>query len=113
MVPIIPRLDARRTFLRAMELRCRRTSVRQTGRYSLTSTEIGWKKLRFLLISGQQHDITQADDLIANFDFERVIADRSYDADYFLKKIAEKEAKKGDIKLFTTYYVTNFRYYDE
>jgi transposase len=49
--------------------------------------------LRFLLTGGQQHDITQADDLIADFDFERVIADRSYDADDFLKKIAEEEAE--------------------
>jgi hypothetical protein len=31
--------------------------------------------------------------LIADFDFERVIADRSYDAEEFLKKIAEKEAE--------------------
>ena len=45
--------------------------------------------LRFLLTAGQRHDITQADELIANFEFERVIADRSYDADDFLRKIAE------------------------
>lgn len=31
--------------------------------------------------------------MIADFDFERVIADRSYDAEDFLKKIAEKEAE--------------------
>jgi transposase len=31
--------------------------------------------------------------LIADFDFERVIADRSYDAEDFLKKVAEKDAK--------------------
>src|SRR6266498_3979106 len=49
--------------------------------------------LRFRLTGGQRHDITQADDLIANFDFERVIADRSYDSDEFLQKIAEKEAE--------------------
>lgn len=49
--------------------------------------------LRFLLTGGQRHDITQAEDLIAGFDFERVIADRSYDAEDFLKKIAEKEAE--------------------
>ena len=49
--------------------------------------------LRFLLTGGQRHDITQADDLIAEFDFERVIADRSYDADEFLSLIAEKEAE--------------------
>ena len=49
--------------------------------------------LRFLLTGGQRHDITQADDLIAAFDFERVIADRSYDADEFLSRIAENEAE--------------------
>lgn len=49
--------------------------------------------LRFLLTGGQRHDITQADDLIAAFNFERVIADRSYDADEFLSRIAENEAE--------------------
>lgn len=49
--------------------------------------------LRFLLTAGQRHDITQADNLITGFDFERVIADRSYDAEAFLQKIAEKEAE--------------------
>jgi transposase len=49
--------------------------------------------LRFLLTAGQRHDITQADDLIAAFDFERVIADRSYDSEEFLKLIAEKRAE--------------------
>jgi transposase len=49
--------------------------------------------LRFRLPGGQRHDITQAEDLLADFDFERVIADRSYDAEAFLKTIAEKEAE--------------------
>jgi transposase len=49
--------------------------------------------LRFLLTGGQRHDITQADDLIADLDFERVIADRSYDAEEFLNQIVEKEAE--------------------
>ncbi len=49
--------------------------------------------LRFLLTGGQRHDITQAEDLIADFDFERVIADRSYDAEEFLNRIAEKDAE--------------------
>jgi transposase len=49
--------------------------------------------LRFLLTGGQCHDITQAEALVADFDFERVIADRSYDAAKFLKLIAEKAAE--------------------
>lgn len=49
--------------------------------------------LRFLLTGGQRHDITQAEGLIADFDFERVIADRSYDAEEFLALIAVKEAE--------------------
>ena len=49
--------------------------------------------LRFLLTGGQRHDITQAEDLIADYEFDRVIADRSYDADAFLQTIAEKEAE--------------------
>ena len=47
--------------------------------------------LRFLLTGGQRHDITQAEGLLA--DFERVIADRSYDAEEFLILIADKEAE--------------------
>jgi hypothetical protein len=42
---------------------------------------------------GQRHDITQADGLIAEFDFERAIADRSYEAEAFLNRIAEKQAE--------------------
>jgi transposase len=49
--------------------------------------------LRFLLTGGQRHDITQAEALIADYEFERVIADRSYDSDDFLLVIAEKEAE--------------------
>jgi transposase len=49
--------------------------------------------LRFLLTGGQRHDITQAEDLIADFEFERVIADRSYDAEEFLTRITAKEAE--------------------
>jgi transposase len=49
--------------------------------------------LRFLLTGGQRHDITQAEGLIADYEFERVIADRSYDADDLLLVIAEKGAE--------------------
>jgi len=49
--------------------------------------------LRFLLTGGQRHDITQAEALIAGYEFERVIADKSYDAEDFLLFIAEKEAE--------------------
>ncbi len=49
--------------------------------------------LRFRLTGGQRHDITQDEELVADFDFERVIADRSYDAEEFLRRIAEKKAE--------------------
>ena len=49
--------------------------------------------LRFLLTGGQRHDITQAEALIADYEFERVVADRSYDSDDFLLVIAEKQAE--------------------
>jgi len=48
--------------------------------------------LRFLLTGGQRHDITQAEGLIANLEFDRVIADRSYDAEDFLDAIVVKKA---------------------
>lgn len=49
--------------------------------------------MRFRLTGGQRHDITQAEELIADFDFERAIADRSYDASLFLQKITAKGAE--------------------
>lgn len=49
--------------------------------------------LRFLLTGGQRHDITQAEALIANYEFARVIADRSYDSEDFLLTIAKKQAE--------------------
>jgi transposase len=49
--------------------------------------------LRFLLTGGQRHDLTQADGLIAGYEFKRATADRSYDSQAFLHKIAEKEAE--------------------
>jgi transposase len=38
-----------------------------------------------MLTSGQRHDITQAEALIADFESEYVIADRSYDSDDFVQ----------------------------
>ncbi len=49
--------------------------------------------LRFLLTAGQRHDITQAEALIADYEFERLIADTSYDADDFRQVLADKPAE--------------------
>lgn len=48
--------------------------------------------LRFRLTGGQRHDITQAEELIADFHSDYVIADTSYDAEDFLTSIAEQGA---------------------
>lgn len=45
--------------------------------------------LRFIVTAGQRHDITQAEALVVDLDFERLIADKSYDADDFIKQIIE------------------------
>ena len=44
--------------------------------------------LRFTLTAGQEHDITQAEELIAGIESGHVIADRAYDSDEFRKSIA-------------------------
>lgn len=44
--------------------------------------------LRFTLTAGQNHDITQADQLIDGMDSEYVIADKEYDSDEFRETIA-------------------------
>jgi transposase len=46
--------------------------------------------LRFILTGGQRHDITQAEALVADLDFERLIADKGYDADDFIRLIIEQ-----------------------
>ena len=49
--------------------------------------------LRFTLTGGQRHDITQADVLLADYESDYVIADRSYDADSFRQAIEARGAK--------------------
>jgi transposase len=49
--------------------------------------------LRFILTAGQRHDITQGSALIADLHFDRIIADRSYDANDFLQAIGDVEAE--------------------
>ena len=45
--------------------------------------------LRFILTGGQQHDITQAEELIAGYAGEHVLADQGYDAQEFRRHILE------------------------
>ena len=42
--------------------------------------------LRFILTGGQQHDITQAEELIAGYAGEHVLADQGYDAQEFRRR---------------------------
>lgn len=44
--------------------------------------------LRFVLTGGQRHDSTQAEALVADFDFERLLADKSYDVAAFVEQLA-------------------------
>ena len=48
--------------------------------------------LRFELTGGQRHDITQAEPLIADYEFEHLIADKAYDADLFLDLVIQRGA---------------------
>ena len=45
--------------------------------------------LRFILTGGQQHDSTQAEELIAGYAGEHVLADKGYDAQEFRQHILE------------------------
>ena len=49
--------------------------------------------LRFILTGGERHDLTQAEALLAPFQFDYVIADKAYDADPLLAAISAKEAE--------------------
>ena len=46
--------------------------------------------LRFILTGGQEHDITQAEDLIADYAGEYVIADKGYDSQKFRQCILDR-----------------------
>ena len=68
--------------------------------------------LRFILTAGQRNDITQAEALILDLDFERLIADKAYDADDFIKLIIEQyeaeavippRAKRKELRDYDTY----------
>ena len=49
--------------------------------------------MRFILTPGQTHDSTQAKALMNGYDYDRVLADKSYDADEILQFIAEQGAE--------------------
>jgi transposase len=46
--------------------------------------------LRFALTGGERHDITQAQDLVAGYRSDYVIADRAYDADAFITFVVQR-----------------------
>ena len=48
--------------------------------------------MRFRLTAGQEHDITQAEELIDGLDSEYVIADRAYDSKQFIESIIMSKA---------------------
>jgi transposase len=56
------------------------------------SVDVLGNPLRFRLTAGQQHDITQAEDLIVDYECEHVIADRAYDADDFVQFVISSGA---------------------
>ncbi len=56
------------------------------------STDALGNPLRFRLTGGQQHDITQAENMIVDFECEYVIADRAYDSSDFVQLIVDSGA---------------------
>lgn len=48
--------------------------------------------LRFILTGGQRHDSTQAKAMIDGYEFENVLADKSYDFDEFIEFVQQNEA---------------------
>ena len=49
--------------------------------------------LRFILTAGQLHDVTQADALIDSFEFDALIADKGYDANWLLNLLEDAGAQ--------------------
>ena len=51
------------------------------------------KPLRFRSTGGQRHDITQAEALVAELEFERLIANRSYNEPDFIESLLAAEVE--------------------
>ena len=69
------------------------TLGRSTGGFSTkihVSVDALGNPLRFILTGGHRNDITQGEALIVDLDFERLIADKAYDADDFIRLIIEE-----------------------
>ncbi len=49
--------------------------------------------LKFILTAGERHDMTQAESLLAPFDFDAVIADKGYDADPLRELLAAQQVE--------------------
>ena len=49
--------------------------------------------IRFILTAGQVHDILQTEDLIAGLSFDKLLADKSFDADRFRVRLAQAGAE--------------------
>lgn len=49
--------------------------------------------LRFILTPGQRHDLSQGADLIDGYKAEFVVADKGYDAPWFIEFIEQRDAQ--------------------
>ena len=49
--------------------------------------------VKFLLMPGQYHDFVGVNPLIENIDFEALLADKAFDADWLLEELDERGAK--------------------
>ena len=49
--------------------------------------------VKFLLMPGQYHDLVGVKPLIENIDFEALLADKAFDADWLLEELDERGAK--------------------
>jgi transposase len=45
--------------------------------------------VRFIVTAGQVHDILQAEDLIRDLPFDKLLGDKGYDSDHFRARIAQ------------------------
>ena len=70
---------------KALAVKCSQASLKRGG---VVMDGLG-NPLRFILTGGQQHDITQAEELIAGYAGEHVLADKGYDAQEFRQHILD------------------------
>ena len=52
--------------------------------------------IKFRLMPGQYHDLVETKPLIEDVDFQALLADKAFDADWLIQELNERKSESGD-----------------